>query len=176
MTRAPAFDGLLVGTFRMHRRGGFGFPQYELLDHGTRVAALGRDSSLNIMLGRGRRVLLANGVEWRIKGVSSGPYIVPVIRSRDGTVARSGPLTGRRIYGIVGADFANTVFPLNRAGVMQSQHWGIRERELDVGRIDQSAGSLEAHQPIHIATVLLAFALIEHGIPGEAKLRPIGDG
>lgn len=175
MTQAPAFDGLLVGTLRMLRRGGFGFPQYELLDDGTRVAALGRDSSLSIMMGRGRRVLLANGAEWRIKGVSSGPYIVPVVRARDGTVARSGPLTGRRIYGIVGADFANTVFPLNRAGLMQSQHWGIRDREVDVGRIDQGTGLLEADQPIHVAAVLLAFTVIEHGIPGEAKLRPIGD-
>ncbi len=159
----------------MHRRGGFGFPQYELFHGTTRVASLGRDSSLNIMLGKGRRVVISNGVEWRIKAVASGPYIVPVIRARDGTVARSGPLTGRRIYGIVGADFANTVFPMNRPGLIQSQHWGIRSRDRDVGEIDQGAGLLEAHEPIHIAAVLLAFTLIEHGIPGEAKLRPTAD-
>jgi len=159
----------------MHRRGGFGFPKYELLDDGTRVAALGRDSSLNIMLGRGRRVLLANGAEWRITAVSSGPYIIPVVRSHLGTVARSGLLAGGRTYGIVGADFANTVFPLNRASLIHSQHWAIRQRDLDVGRIDQATGLLEASSPIHVAAVLLAFTLIEHGILGEAKLRPSGD-
>ena len=175
MAQAPAFDGLLVGTSRLHRRGGFGFPQYELRNGGRRVAALGRDSSLNIMLGRGRKVVLENGVEWRIKAATSGPYIVPVVKSAGGTVARSGLRGGHRVYGIDGLDFAYTVFPLNRAGLLHSQHWGIRVRNVDVGRIDQGAGIVDSTEPIPIAAVLLAFTLIEHGIPGEARLRPTLD-
>ncbi len=176
MTQAPAFNGLLVGTVRMQHCGGFGFPRYELFNDSRRVAALGRDSSLKIMLGRGRRVVLANAAEWRIKAASSGPYIIPIIRAPEGTVARSGPLAGRRVYGIVGSDFAYTLFPISRAGFAHNQVWGVRKRDLDVAQIDQGQGTMQTTQPIGIAAVLLAFTLIEHGIPGEAKLRPSSDG
>ena len=104
-----------------------GFPIDELVSNETLIAKLGRDGSLKIFFGPGRRVMLADGTEWRIKGATSGRHIVPVVKSAKGTVAFAGPLYGKRSYGITGRDFAYNIIPLGKVGLMTPGLWGIRE-------------------------------------------------
>ncbi|NND04401.1 MAG: hypothetical protein HKN91_16615 [Acidimicrobiia bacterium] len=152
--------------------GGFGFPVDELVSNEISIAKLGRDSSLKIFFGPGRRVVLSDGTEWRIKGANSGRHIVPVIKSAAGSVAFAGPLYGKRIYGITGREFAYNLVPLGKVGIMTPGLWGIRDRQDEVGRLHQKAKRIEVTEPFPTAAALLAFTLVTHGIPGENDLLP----
>lgn len=161
---------MIHGLAEMRRIGGWGFPVEELVAGNQRVAALGRDGSLRIFFGPGRRVRLADGEEWRIKAATSGRCIVPVITSPTGAVAISGPLHGKRCYGITGRDWAYFLIPLGRTGLFGTKQWAVRLHEADVGMIHDRV--FRSYQPIPVAAALLAFTLITHGIPGEARLIP----
>ncbi len=152
--------------------GGFGFPIDELVSNEMSIAKLGRDGSLKIFFGPGRRVLLADGTEWRIKGATSGRHIVPIVKSAAGTVAFAGPLYGKRTYGITGRDFAYNIVPLGRVGLMTPGLWGIRDRQDEIGRLYQRAKRIDVAQAFPVAAALLVFALVTHGIPGENDLLP----
>ena len=162
----------LTSPIEIHRIGGFGFPTDQLVSDGTTIAKLGRDGSLKIFFGPGRRVVLADGTEWRIKGATSGRHIVPVVKAAAGTVAFTGPLYGKRNYGITGRDFAYNIVPLGKVGLMTPGLWGIRDRQDEVGRIKQRARRIDVSEPFPVAAALLAFTLVTHGIPGENDLLP----
>ena len=49
--------------------------------------------------------------------------------------------------------------------------WLLRRHEEEVATID-AARVMHTNEPVPIAAVLMAFTLIDHGIPGEAKLMP----
>lgn len=160
----------LWSPIELRHIGGFGFPTDELVSEETRFAKLGRDGSLKIFFGPGRRVVLADGTEWRIKAATMSRHIVPVIRSPDGTVAYGAPLPGKRTYGITGRDFAFNLVPLGRVGLLTPGLWGVRDRHDEIGRLYQRAKRIEVSQPFPIAAALLAFTLVTHGIPGENDL------
>lgn len=162
----------LASPIRLHHIGGFGFPTDELVSEGRSIAKLGRDGSLKIFFGPGRKVMLADGNEWRIKATTTGRYIVPIVVSPYGTVAMAGPLDGKRSYGITGKEFAYNVVPLGRVGLRKPGLWGLLDRERPVGEIHQRRREIIADEPLPIAAVLLAFTLVAHGIPGEAALLP----
>lgn len=162
----------LASPIRLARIGGFGFPTHELLSEERSVAKLGRDGSIRIFFGPGRRVLLADGTEWRIKAANSGRHIVPIVMSAAGTVAITGPLYGKRSYGITGRDFAYNVVPLGHVGIRTPGVWGLHDREIVVGEVDQKRRQIVADETLPIAAALLVFTLIAHGIPGEADLLP----
>ena len=124
-----------------------------------------------MFFGRGRRVQLVDGTEWRIKAMTAGPYIVPIIKARTGIVATSGPLGGRRCYGINGKHFGFVLVPLGPIRLLGQVAWLIRRHEDEVATID-AAHVMNANEPVPIAAALMAFTLIDHGIPGEAKLMP----
>ena len=156
----------------MRHIGGFGFPTDELISDGNRIAKLGRDGSIRIFFGPGRRVVLQDGTEWRIKAATMGRHIVPVVKSEVGTVAYGGPLPGKRTYGITGRDFAYNIVPLGRVGLLAPGLWGVRARQDEIGRINQKQRSIQVAQPFPIAAALLAFTLVTHGVPGENDLLP----
>jgi hypothetical protein len=138
------------------------------------IARLGRDGSLRLFLGRGRRVRLADDTEWRVKATTFGPFIVPVIRASDGMVATSSPLAGRRCYGINGKAFGYVLVPLGRVRLLGRWEWAMRRHEVDVATIDTEQ-VVHTVEPVPVAAVLMALTLISHGIPGESKLRPSAD-
>ena len=148
-----------------------GFPTHELIAAGATIARLGRDGSLRIFFGRGRRVELVDGTEWRIKATTVGPYIVPVISARTGLVATSGPVGGRRCYGINGRHFGFVLTPLGRVRLLRGVGWLMRRHQDEVATID-TTDVMQTNEPVPIAAALMAFTLIDHGIPGEAKLMP----
>jgi hypothetical protein len=165
----------ISGSIRLSRVGWLRFPHYELTAEGRLVAELARDSSMWIFFGRGRRIRLADGTEWRVKAATSGRLIVPVIRSPEGTVAFSGPLHSKRSYGITGKDFAYDVIPPGRVGLRGTGVWGLRRHERDIALIDVQRRAIDAAEPIPIAAALMAFTVLAHGTPGDADLMPSRD-
>ena len=159
------------GPISLRRISRSGFPTHELIAARGTIARLGRDGTFRIFFGRGRRVQLVDGTEWRIKATTSGPYIIPIIKARTGIVATSGPLGGRRCYGINGKHFGFALTPLGPIRVLRQVAWLMRRHEDEVAMID-TAHVMHTNEPVPIAAVLMAFALIDHGIPGEAKLMP----
>ena len=164
---------MIAGTAALRRVGSFGFPIEELSGDQGLIAQLGRDSSLNVFFGRGRLVRLADGTEWRIKSVTSGRHIVPVIRSDAGTIATSGPLYAKRSYGINGKDYGLTLIPVGKAGWGRPTRWVLQRHETEIASVTQD--SITLHEPIPVAAAVMAFTLITHGIPGEADLMPTKD-
>lgn len=173
MEVAPSPVPMMAGIARRHRVGRLRFPAEELVGEDGLIAQLGRDSSLNVFFGRGRRVRLADGTEWRIKSVTSGRHIVPIILSPAGTIATSGPLYAKRSYGINGKDYAFTLIPLSQAGWGRSIQWALQRHETQIASL--KSDMIDALQPIPVAGVIMAFTLITHGIPGEADLMPERD-
>lgn len=114
---------------------------------------------------------LVDGTEWRIKATTVGSYIVPIIKARTGIVATSGPLGGHHYYGINGKHFDFVLFPVGRVRLLGQVAWLMRRHEDEVATID-AAHVMNANEPVPIAAALMAFTLINHGIPGEAKLMP----
>ena len=114
---------------------------------------------------------LVDGPEWRIKATTAGPYIVPIIKAPTGIVATSGPQAGRRCYGINGKHFGYVIVPLGKVSMLGELSWAMRRHEVEVATIDAEQ-VIHTNEPIPIAAALMVFALIAHGIPGEAKLMP----
>ncbi len=170
-----AVPGLLTGTIRTRRVGRWRFPVEELTADGRTVAQLGRNGSIRIFFGPGRRVRLEDGTEWRIKAATSSRHIVPVIRSSKGTIAISGPLHAKRSYGINGKDFAYYLIPLDRSGLRRPGQWALRRHETEVALIHDRSHTVEAVEPVPLAAILMAFTLMTHGIPGEANMTPRRD-
>jgi len=165
----------LNGSGRLRRLGRFGFPVEELVDGERSLAALGRDGSLRMFFGSGRRVVLADGAEWRIKSMTSGRHIVPIITSAEGTIAISGPLYAKRSYGINGKDYGLNLIPMGKTGFNSSGLWVLLRHEDQKAIIDQSDRTVRAEEPIPLGAVIMAFTLITHGIPGEGDLMPKRD-
>lgn len=163
------------GPATLRRIGFFRFPMFELAGASGPIAHLGRDSSMNIFFGRGRRVRLVDGTELRIKATTSGPHIVPLVTCDTGTIAVSGPLFADRSYGINGKDYAYTLSPLGKVGLRRTGSWVLRRHEFEVAVIDDSKHVIDPIEPVPVAAVLLVFILIAHGIPGEANLMPPRD-
>jgi len=165
----------IKGSIRLSRIGWLAFPNYELTAEGRLIAQLARDSSVWIFFGPGRRIRLADGTEWRVKAATSGRLIVPIIKSRAGTVAFSGPLASKRSYGITGKDFAYEVVPHGRVGLRRGGLWGVRSHETEIAVIDPHRRVIEAAEPITIAAALMAFTVLAHGTPGDVDLMPSRD-
>jgi len=175
MKAVPVQRRTIEGACRLRRIGRFGFPVEELADEDELIAQLGRDGSLRILFGPGRRVRLADGDEWRIKATTSGRHIVPIITSDSGTIATSGPLFAKRSYGINGKGYAFTLIPMGKIGFAGPGLWVLRRHAEQIAAINQQQRVIRADEPIPIAAALMAFTLITHGIPGEGDLMPKRD-
>jgi hypothetical protein len=163
------------GEIRLQRVRRLAFPVAELIANGTAIAELGRDGSLRIFFGPGRRVRLADGTEWRIKAITQGPHITPIVVSPAGTVAISGPLFAKRSYGINVKDRAYSLIPLGKTGLRRQRRWLLRRYEDEVAAVDDTSRTIITSEPIPTAAILLVFTLLTHGIPGEGNLMPKRD-
>lgn len=172
MDAAQATDQLVDGRLEVHRVGRWRFPVTEVRAGGKTVAQLGRDGSMRVFFGPGRRVRLANGTEWRIKSGTLGRFITPMIVSEAGKIAVSGPLYAKQSYGINGREYGMHVIPQDRIGLRRPRMWVLRQHETDAAHLDYFDQTVEVVEPVPLSAVLLAFTLITHGIPGEAELTP----
>lgn len=172
METVPASSRTLQGRCRLLRIGRFGFPVEKLAGDEETIALLGRDGSMRIFFGPGRRVVPAGGPEWRIKAATSGRHIVPIIRSGSRIIATSGPLHARRSYGINGDGYALTVIPVGKTGFRSPGRWVLRRHEDQIATIDEHRRVIIADESVPVAATVLAFTLITHGIPGEGDLMP----
>jgi len=175
MESVPVLPQMVKGSIQMRRIGGFGFPVEAMVDENGVLAHLGRDSSLWIFFGPGRKVRLSDGTEWRIKSTTSGRHIVPIITSDSGTVAVSGPLFAKRSYGINLRGHAYTLIPLGHVGLRRPGLWSLRRHEDQIAAVEDHDRTIHAAEPIPIGAALLVFTLITHGIPGEGDLTPKRD-
>ncbi|NNC92039.1 MAG: hypothetical protein HKN80_06070 [Acidimicrobiia bacterium] len=171
----PVSGRTVEGSCGLRRVGRFGFPVEELVSDKRSLASLGRDGSLRMFFGSGRRIQLADGSEWRIKSTTSGRHIVPMITSAEGPIAISGPLHAKRSYGINGKDYGLTLIPMGKTGLSGSGQWVLRRHEDQIATVDQGDRTVSAIQPIPLGAVIMAFTLITHGIPGEGDLMPKRD-
>ncbi len=163
---------IAAGSVHLDRVGRVGFPIEALVDESGLIVYLGRDSSISIFFGRGRRVRFEGGTEWRIKAITSGRHIVPVVKSQEGTIAVTGPLYARRSYGINGKGYGFTLIPLGRIGLLRPGSWALQHQATQIATVDDGDRVMHATVPIPLAAVLLTFTLVTHGIPGEADLMP----
>jgi hypothetical protein len=175
MTHVSTLTSVVDDVARLERVGRFAFPVEELRVGERMLAQLGRDGALRMFFGRGRLVRLADGSEWRIRSTTSGRHIVPIITSPQGLVALSGPLYAKRSYGINGPGYGYFLVPLGHTGMRRPRAWVLRRFETDIATIDDWERRVEPREAIPLSAVLLAFALITHGIPGEASLTPQRD-
>lgn len=175
MDAVATTDPVITGSVFLRRVGRLQFPVEELVGDGGVIAQLGRDGSLRIFFGPGRRIRLADGREWRIKAVTSGRHIVPIILAEAGKVAVSSPLYATQSYGLNGKNYGLTLFPVGQAGLRRPRRWWMRRHEIDVASIDSVDRRLDALEPLPASAALMAFTLITHGIPGEADLAPSPD-
>ena len=124
-----------------------------------------------MFFGRGRRVQLVEGIDWRIQAKTAGPFIVPIIKAPTGLVATSSPVGGRHCYGINGKHFGYVLVPLGRVRLIGDLDWSMRRYDVEVATVDPMH-VIHTKEPIPVAAALMALTLITHGIPGEAKLMP----
>jgi hypothetical protein len=174
-SQIPATSHTINGKIQMKRVGRFRFPVEELTADGDLVAQLGRDGSLRIFFGPGRRIRLADGTMWRIKATTRGRHITPIIVSPAGKVAISGPLFAKRSYGINLKDRGYSLIPLGRTGLRRQRRWALRRHEQDIATIDDATRTVTTTEPVPAAAILMAFTLMTHGIPGEGSLMPKRD-
>lgn len=160
----------VLGSASIRRIGRLAFPVFafecEDGDSGREVLArLGRDGWFRVFFGRGRRVVLPDGTEWRVAAVEVGGAIEPIVTSERGKLAQATP-HGRRSYRIDGRDFAYNLYPTSGT-VVGKTTWSLRERDTSLATFESR--SMCAEQPVALAAALLCFALIKYGVPGEAN-------
>lgn len=161
----------VVGPARLRRIGGIGFPVAEFVaePRGGRpavLARLGRSGWFRVFFGRGRLVELADGTRWRVEAAGSGPFIVPMVTSREGKLAVAAA-HGKRSYGVNGRDYAYNLYPSHSFG-LRKPTWALRHHETELATF--GAKAMYAEHPVPLAAALLCFTLIAYGVPGESTL------
>lgn len=160
----------MVGRADVRRVGRVRFPVYELVQGDVVLASMGRTGSLKVSLGRGQRIELADGSQWRLKSLQHAGAICPVILDADKRkIALSSVATGG--YGINGKEFGFTFYGGEKERFTRANRWTLRHYEDDVAIIDRYPAAIEACEPVHLGAVLLAFALVRFGILGESRPR-----
>jgi hypothetical protein len=154
---------------------GFGFPWGRLLGQdGRLVAEVGRYSALNIFLGRGQRIRLADGTRWRVRSAPWHRYVCPRVVDGDRRrLATSAPGPGD--YRVTCRERAFTLIPAEkRPG--RARVWELIEFDESVARIRRNPYQAEIAEPVPLQAVVLSFALAAFGVMGEKDIAPTTTG
>ena len=169
MTSSVASSRFLSQTARLSPTGQRQFPAYLLAAGGEAVARLGPYRWWRIFFGRGQRIELADGAEWRLRALNVAGAVCPVVvNAENRKVALAAPFHG--VYGLNGADWSYVLYPASKRGLARSNLWILREHEEDVAVISHSPGLVEATSPVHLGAVFLSLVLTRYAIPGESDL------
>jgi hypothetical protein len=159
---------LAPGTYVSARVGGLFFPFHRIEGDGGAVADLGRYSALSIYFGRGQRVRLVDGREWRVTAVRHGGGLSPVVADEHGRrVAQAFPGIGN--YSLTAADIAYTMNPAE-GGRGRANRWLLTRHDETHALVSRRPHAVIADQPVSVGIGLLAFLLALTGIPGEGDL------
>lgn len=160
----------MQGAANVVRVGRFRFPAFELRQGDEVLASLGRSGVIKIMFGRGQRVELTDGTAWRVRAMGNAGAICPVVvDAQRRRITISYPREGK--YALNGRDYGCVLFAAKKRRFSRADEWILREHETEVATFTRYPASLVANEPVHLGAVILAFALIQHGILGESKLR-----
>lgn len=172
---SPSRQGLatrryVLGKAVVRRVGARAFPVYELIHEGDIVARLGRFGWLSVFLGRGQRVMLSDGREWRVRSKERAGNISLVIEDTGGGLVALGSSRPGG-YGVNGKSWAYVVAPTDRRMLRRGNRWLLRGFDEKVGTVTAQPHSIETAQPVPIEAALLCLDLVRYGIPGESKLN-----
>jgi hypothetical protein len=158
--------GSITGRAEVEKASERGFPRYRLVaDRVGGLAEIGRYSWFAIYLGKGQRIVLPSGAEWRLRAVGFGSAICPVIVDEDRRkVAQAFP--GTKNYGINGPDYAYVLYSAMRR---RGNDWLLRHHETDSARFTRRPRNVEAVEPVPVAAVLLSFVVMQFGVPGDEE-------
>ena len=94
--------------------------------------------------------------------------ICPVIIDEENLmIALATPVKGG--YGVEGADYGFSLYPVDRRSLAGTDRWVLREREHEVAQVTRFPQRVTAYRELHIGAALLALAVIKYGIPGEDR-------
>ena len=136
-----------------------------LVVDGAARATMRPPSWIKVYLGSGQEIVLPDGTRWRLMGTQCGRAVCPVIVSERGRLALASP--GVKYYLITGLESAYVLHPAEKPRWGKALHWILREQEVNVADIDLSKLAATVYEPISLAAVILCFAVIRLGIPGE---------
>jgi len=158
------------GRVSVHRVGRWRFPVFELRQGATVLAQMGRQGWYRIFFGTGQRIELADGSGWRLRATGRAGAICPVVVDEDQLkIVLGSPVVGG--YGVIGMTNAYKLYLTEPSCLVRANRWILREHEKQVAVVSRFPLELDATRGIHIGTVLMSFALIQYGIPGENRLR-----
>lgn len=156
----------IVGGATVRRVGRLGFRGSELTHDGEALARIGRAGWLRIYMGPGQRIVLADGVEWKIRAIGSSGSMVPaVFDSNRRKIAIAGSSHGA--YGINTRDSAYALYPAEKLLLGRANKWVLRHFENEVATITRHPLSIDAVVPVHLGAVLVSFVLVRHGLPED---------
>ena len=163
-------DHRITGRADLRKTGWWSFPVYELRQGGVTVAQLGRGGWLTVHLGRGQRIELATGHDWRVTSAGGAGTFYPIIVDSVGRRVATGGASGST-YGIHGRDGSFLLYPSSARGVGRPNNWFIRQHDTVMADLTRYPASMNAHSPIHLGIVIMAFVLVRHGLPDESMPR-----
>jgi hypothetical protein len=164
------FDHRITGRVELRRVGWWSFPVYEMRRDGVPVARLGRGGWLTVHLGRGQRIELTTGHDWRVTSSGGAGTFHPVILDSVGRRVATGGASGSA-YGINGRDGSFLLYPGDTRGVGRANRWIIRQDDTVKADLTRYPAAIDAHSPIHLGIVIMAFVLVRHGLPDESMPR-----
>ena len=161
---------LVVGAVTVRRARLLRFPSYLLRTEQGLEVALARYGALNIFFfGRGQKIGLPWGEQWRQTAAARGSGLVPVLVNgarRRLVMAAAGAAAGN--YGITGRDYAYTLNPAE-GGFGRARLWDLYAGEDPVARLTRRPFGAFCAEPVPLPAVLLALLLVRFGIPGEGS-------
>lgn len=169
-TPAPSGRGPeVVGTVEIRRVGRFRFPVFAVVQGDRVLAELGRVGWFRIFVGRGSRIVTETDRRWRLVALGSARMLCPVVLDEAGrkyVVATQ----GQAWYGINGRDYAYVLHPVGTRRWSRPDRWLLREHEEVVATFSAWTRRVETSRPVPLAAILVAFAVIDYGIPGGDSL------
>ncbi|MGI9648324.1 MAG: hypothetical protein ACR2OI_07370, partial [Acidimicrobiia bacterium] len=88
-----------------------------------------------------------------------------IINSEGQRVAQASQRIGT--YGITGKEWGYVLLPNRASKLVRPQHWTLAHLDDHVAEFTRRPREITTSQPVPLAAVLLAFALIDLGILGE---------
>lgn len=153
----------------MDRVSRWGFPRSRFTFDDT-AAHLGGLSWFSVYLGRGQRIVLPDGTEWRLRAVSRGRFVCPVVVDGERRkVAMSYP--GNRNYGIDTRDRSFVLNPASRSP-RRAARWTLDEHETRLAVLTRRPYTVQSAASVPLAVALLAPVLMRFGVLGEAEMLP----
>jgi hypothetical protein len=160
----------VLGRVEVRRVGRIRFPVYELAQGDVVLASMGRTSWIKVFMGRGQRIKLADGSEWRLKSLGSAGAVCPAILDEDKRkIALSS--VGAGGYGINGKAFGFMFYRGEKKRFSRANRWILRHYEDEIAIVVRYPAAIDASEPVHLGAVLLAFSLVRYGILGEFRPR-----